>query len=328
MKISLKNYNFGFEELKALGHVVSGLSLGIDKNKVAALLLKPIPHNKKETMSFLGFSSYYRQQLKDFAILAKSLYRICDQQTVFEMTQERIKAYEKINKALTEAPLLLMPDWNIPFKLYIDACGDGLGAALHQVQIIDEKPTEGPVCYISRKIKSTEARYGTSQMECLCLVWALEKLHYYLDGSVFEVITDWNAVKSLLNMKTPNRHMLRWQIAIQEYRGNMTIAHKAGNIHKNADGLSRWALANTPEKPSYLPLEAEPQILIEGINITDIKTEFFEEVRESYKQDKDCHILTSLLDEDCKDTSLVNAMDEAWMNYYSEGRFHFCDGII
>ncbi|MBW0534518.1 hypothetical protein O181_074233 [Austropuccinia psidii MF-1] len=66
MKISLKKCNFGFEELKALGHIVSGLSLGIDKNKVAAVLLKPIPQNKKEMMSFLGFASYYRQHLKDF----------------------------------------------------------------------------------------------------------------------------------------------------------------------------------------------------------------------------------------------------------------------
>ncbi|MBW0525933.1 hypothetical protein O181_065648 [Austropuccinia psidii MF-1] len=195
MKISLKKCNFGFEELKALGHVVSGLSLGIDKNKVAAVLLEPIPQNKKEMISFLGFASYYRQHLKEFAILAKSLYRICDQQTVFEMTQERIKAYEKIKEALTEAPLLLMPEWNIPFKLYIDACGDGLGAALHQVQIIDDKPTEGPVCYISRQIKPTDATYGESQMECLCLVWGLEKLHCYLDGSVFEVIADFNAVQ-------------------------------------------------------------------------------------------------------------------------------------
>ncbi|MBW0562536.1 hypothetical protein O181_102251 [Austropuccinia psidii MF-1] len=83
------------------------------------------------------------------------------------MTQERIEAYEKIRKALTEAPLLLMPDWNIPFQLYIDACGDGLAAALHQVQIIYDKTTEQPVSYISRQIKPTEARYGASQMDCL-----------------------------------------------------------------------------------------------------------------------------------------------------------------
>ncbi|MBW0539285.1 hypothetical protein O181_079000 [Austropuccinia psidii MF-1] len=165
-------------------------------------------------------------------------------------------------------------------------------------------------------------------MECLCLVWALKKLHYYLVGSGFEVITNFNSVKSLLNMKTPNRHMLRWQIAIQEYGGNMTIFHKAGNIHKNSDGLSRWSLANTPDYPAYVPLESEPQIPIEGINITDIETEFFEEVRESYKQYKNCHILTSLLDKNCKDTSLVNQMDEVWKNSYFEGRFHLFDGII
>ncbi|MBW0514740.1 hypothetical protein O181_054455 [Austropuccinia psidii MF-1] len=252
MRVSLNKCNFGFEELKALGHVVSGLSSGIDKIKVAEVLLKPIPQNKKEMMSFLGFASYYRQHLKHFSILAKSLYTICDQQTVFEMTQERIKACEKMKKALTEAPLLPMPDWNIPSKLYIDACQDGLGAALHQVQIIDDKSTEGPVCYISRQIKPTEAIYDAIQMECLRLVWALEKLKYYFYGSAFEGISDCNAVKSLLNNKTPNRHMLRWQIAIQEYRTHMTIVHKEGNMYNNGDGLSRWALANTPDNPAYV----------------------------------------------------------------------------
>ncbi|MBW0510949.1 hypothetical protein O181_050664 [Austropuccinia psidii MF-1] len=244
------------------------------------------------------------------------------------MTQERIKAYENIRKALTEAPLLLMAYWSIPFNLYIDSYGDGLGAVLHQVKIIDDKPTEGPVCYISRQIKPTEARYGSSQMKLLCLVWALEKLNYYPDGSVFEVITDCNAVNSLLNMKTTNRHMLRWQIAIQEYRGNMTMVHKQQNINKNADRLSRCALTNTPNNQAYVPLEAEPQIPIEGINITDIGTELFEKVREPYKQDKNCHILTSLLDKDCKDTSLFNELDGVCKNSYSEGRFHFFDGII
>ncbi|MBW0511314.1 hypothetical protein O181_051029 [Austropuccinia psidii MF-1] len=165
-----------------------------------------------------------------------------------------------------------MPYWKLSFKMYIDACGEVLGAALHQVQIVNDKPYEGPIFFISRQIKPTEARYGASQMECLYLVWALEKLHYYLDGSGCEVITDCNAVKSLLKMKTPNRHMLRWQIAIQEYRGNMIIVHKAGNIHKNSDGLSRWALPNTPQNPAYIPTGAEPQIPIEGINITDVGT--------------------------------------------------------
>ncbi|MBW0564980.1 hypothetical protein O181_104695 [Austropuccinia psidii MF-1] len=172
------------------------------------------------------------------------------------MTVERVKAFESLRQALTTAPLLLMPEFKLPFNLYIDASGDGLGAALNQVQIINDKPVEGPICFISRQIKPAEARYGASQMGCLCLVWALEKLNYFLEGCVFKVITDFTAVKSLLNMKTTNRHMLRWQIAIQEYRGNMTIVHKDGSIHKNADGLSRWPLPNNIDNPAYVPGEA------------------------------------------------------------------------
>ncbi|MBW0582560.1 hypothetical protein O181_122275 [Austropuccinia psidii MF-1] len=92
----------------------------------------------------------------------------------------------------------------------------------------------------------------------------------------------------------------------------MTIVHKAGNIHKISDGLSRWALANTPDKSSHVLFEEEPQITIESINITDIGTKFFEEFIKSYKQGKNCCILTSLLDEDFKDTALVISLDEAW----------------
>ncbi|MBW0517359.1 hypothetical protein O181_057074 [Austropuccinia psidii MF-1] len=221
-----------------------------------------------------------------------------------------------------------MPDWKLPFKLYIDACGEGLGVPLHQAKIVNENLYEGPICFISRQIKPTEARYGASQMECFCLVWTMEKLHYYLYGSVFEVITDYNAVKSLLNMKAPNRPMFRWQIVIQEYRGNMTIVNKSGNIHKNGDGLSRWALPNTPDNPAYVPTGSKPQFPIKGINITDVETEFFEEVTDSYKLDKNFHILTSLLDKVCKDTALAISLDDIWKTFYENGRFHLFDGIF
>ncbi|MBW0529254.1 hypothetical protein O181_068969 [Austropuccinia psidii MF-1] len=113
-------------------------------------------------MSFLEFASYYRQHLRDFEIHARSLFTISDQQSVFEMTQESIQAYDKIKYALTNAPFLLIPYWNLSFKLYIYACGEGLGAALHQVQIVNDKPYEGPVFFISRQIKPTEARYRGS----------------------------------------------------------------------------------------------------------------------------------------------------------------------
>ncbi|MBW0548088.1 hypothetical protein O181_087803 [Austropuccinia psidii MF-1] len=114
------------------------------------------------------------------------------------------------------------------------------------------------------------------------------------------MITDCTTVKSLSNRKKPNRHMLRWQIAIQEYRGNMTIVHKDGNIQKNADGLRRWPLQNNIDDRAYVPEEASPQIPIEGISVTDLNTTFFEEVRNSYTKDKNCRILLQLLTKDCK----------------------------
>ncbi|MBW0475002.1 hypothetical protein O181_014717 [Austropuccinia psidii MF-1] len=78
----------------------------------------------------------------------------------------------------------------------------------------------------------------------------------------------------------------------------MTIVHKSGNIHKNADGLSRWALANKPANPAWV-LQEEHHI--KGICVTDIGTEFFNKVKESYNMDRSCHILCQLLMKDFKD---------------------------
>ncbi|MBW0507279.1 hypothetical protein O181_046994 [Austropuccinia psidii MF-1] len=143
---------------------------------------------------------------------------------------------KRIKHELANARVLILPDFELPFKLYIDAaCSQGLGAALHQRQIVDGEPREGVICYISKQLKYSEARYGATQTECLCLFWALERLHYYLEGAVFDVYTDCTALTSLLNMKTTNRHTLRWQIAIEEYRGNMTIIYEEGKSHINAD---------------------------------------------------------------------------------------------
>ncbi|MBW0492926.1 hypothetical protein O181_032641 [Austropuccinia psidii MF-1] len=155
--------------------------------------------------SFLGFASYYRKHIRKFAQITSSLYSLCSKDVVFEITKERRNAYERIKHELTNAPVLILPDFELPFKLYIDsACSQGLVAALHQRQIVDGDSREGVICYISRKLKDSEARYGATQTECLFLVWALEKLHYYLEGEVFEVFTDCTALKSLLNMKTTN----------------------------------------------------------------------------------------------------------------------------
>ncbi|MBW0477695.1 hypothetical protein O181_017410 [Austropuccinia psidii MF-1] len=119
-----------------------------------------MPQNKKEIQSFLGFEGYYRLHIEDFAYIARPLYRLCEKDTVFEMTFDREKAFESLKQALTTAPLLLMPDFKLPFELYIDSSGDGSGDALHQVEILNDKPVEGHICFISRQNKPTEARWS------------------------------------------------------------------------------------------------------------------------------------------------------------------------
>ncbi|MBW0582332.1 hypothetical protein O181_122047 [Austropuccinia psidii MF-1] len=121
--------------------------------------------------------------------------------------------------------------------------------------------------------------------------------------------------------------MLRWKIAIQEYRGNMTIVYKDGNIQRNVDGISRWPLQNKIDNPAYVPEEDSPQTPIEGISVTDMNTTFFIELRNSGTQDKNFSILFKLITKDCKGHSLIHTLYEVWKKSYDEGRFRLLDGI-
>ncbi|MBW0495883.1 hypothetical protein O181_035598 [Austropuccinia psidii MF-1] len=94
---------------------------------------------------------------------------------------------------------------------------------------------------------------------------------------------------------------------------------------KNADGLGRCALANTPENPEWVPQEYHH---IEGIYVADIGTEFSNKAKQSYKLDNKCHILCQLLMKDCKDPSLSYKLDEIWKKAFYEGIFHLLDGIL
>ncbi|MBW0502211.1 hypothetical protein O181_041926 [Austropuccinia psidii MF-1] len=139
--------HFRQQEYLALGHKVSGVSLPIDQKEVSAVLLRSVPKNIKEIQSFLGFSSYYRNHIRNAAHITSSLYKVCSNDLVFEITKERKGAYERIKHELTNALLLILPEIELPFKLYIDAaCSQGIGAALPQRQIVEGEPREGVIC--------------------------------------------------------------------------------------------------------------------------------------------------------------------------------------
>jgi putative transposase len=245
------------------------------------------------------------------------------------MTADRMRAYESLKLALTTAPLLFHPNPTRPFKLYVDACFEGIGAALHQVQVVNDKELEGSICFISIKLKESKKKYGASQLECLCLVWELEKLYYYLDGCNFDVITDCVALKLLIATKAPRIHMMRWQIALQEWRGSMTIVHRDGAAHKNADGLSRWAFPNDNSNPAAnLDLDTERDVPIMAISVSNLKDEFWDEVELSYESNANTACLLLILRSKVSRPDLVSTLVKIWKSHFEAGRFVLLDGLL
>ncbi|MBW0468930.1 hypothetical protein O181_008645 [Austropuccinia psidii MF-1] len=121
LKISLKKCNFGQKKLLALGHNFSDLILAMDQNKVEEVLKKTVPKNIKEMKYFLGFASYCRSQIKDFSHITSNACKLCSKNVAFELTKERRDAHERIRHQLTNATVLILPDFELPFKLYIDS---------------------------------------------------------------------------------------------------------------------------------------------------------------------------------------------------------------
>ena len=123
----------------------------------------------------------------------------------YEWTKAQDASFAAIKRALSKVVILYQPDFAISFVLYTDASDKGLSAYLYQS--VDN--TEKPIVFILRKLRPAETRYGASNLECLALVLALEKLHFYLDGARFTVITDCTAVRSLLTAKWTHRQLIR-----------------------------------------------------------------------------------------------------------------------
>lgn len=322
--MSLKKCNFAHAELRALGRRVSGLQIAVDPNKMAAVVHWERPKNIRQLQSFLGFINYHRAHLKDLAKLLRPLSQLLSKDVAWEWTEARENAFQAAKKALLDPAVLAIPNWDLPFKLYIDASFEGLGAELAQVQ----ENKERPIAFISRRLKPAEERYGATQLECLGLVWSLDKLYYYLDGAVFEVFTDCQAIKALITVKNPNRHMLRWQLAIQEHRGHMTIVHRPGVENKNADGLSRCALPNDSSNPAA-DLTDEVA-LVYAISMVEMNDEWFKQIRAGYEEDENLSRVLTAVKANTPDALQAARVDQPRqiLQELEQGRFFSLDDIL
>ena len=233
LKLSPKKCHLFQKSVTFLGHVVSGEGISTDPEKVRAVQDWPVPTAVGELRSFLGLCSYYRRYVRNFSTIARPLHRLTEKGSDFKWTQECSDAFNHLKNALITAPVLKYPSSTERFILDTDASNFGIGAVLSQVQDGEERV----VAYYSATLSKAERNYCVTRKELLAVVSAVKKFHHYLYGRPFLVRTDHGALRWLLNFKNPEGQLARWLEVLGVY--DLTIEHRSGVKHANADALSR-----------------------------------------------------------------------------------------
>ncbi|CAN6581013.1 unnamed protein product [Malus baccata var. baccata] len=216
-----------------LGHIISENGIEVDKSKIDLVRHLPSPTSVREVRSFLGHAGFYRRFIKDFSKIAQPLCRLLQKEVAFEFTKECMASFNQLKELLTTAPIIVPPDWSLPFELMCDASDYALGAVLGQRK--DKKPHV--IYYASRTLNDAQLNYSTTEKELLAVVFALDKFRSYLIGTKIIVFTDHAALKYLLTKKEAKPRLIRWMLLLQEF--DIEIRDKKGSENVVADHLSR-----------------------------------------------------------------------------------------
>ncbi|GJY15429.1 reverse transcriptase domain-containing protein [Tanacetum coccineum] len=163
-----------------------------------------------------------------------------------------------LKKKLTEAPILIAPDWDQPFELMCDASDYAIGAVLGQ-RI--EKHFR-PIHYASKTMTEAESNYTTTEKEMLAVVYAFEKFRSYLIMNKSIVYTDHSALKYLFNKKDAKARLLRWVLLLQEF--DFKVIDTKGAENYAADHLSRL---ENPYENVLDPKEINKNFPLETLNM-------------------------------------------------------------
>ncbi|GFX02139.1 retrovirus-related Pol polyprotein from transposon 297 [Trichonephila clavipes] len=210
--------------------------------KVQAVLEFPTPRTKTQIRAFLGIAGYYQKYINLFSVIAAPLTDALKgraKKGEIKWTTECENAFRELKGKLIDKPVLYAPNFEREFILQTDASNAGMGAVFTQ---LTEQGEEHPILYLSKKFSEVEKRYCTTEKECASIVFAIKRLHYYLDGNSFLVMTDHNPLVWLNRNVSSNPRLMRWALALQPY--NFRIVHRSGKSHKNADSLSRSVIDN------------------------------------------------------------------------------------
>nr|GFB91846.1 reverse transcriptase domain-containing protein [Tanacetum cinerariifolium] len=148
----------------------------VDKAKIEVISKLPHPTTVKGIRSFLEHAGFYRRFIKDFSKISRPMTHLLGKNSPFIFSNKCIQAFRTLKDKLTEAPILIAPNWDQPFELMCDASDYAVGAVLGQR--IDKHFR--PIHYASKMMNQAEANYTTTEKEILAVVYAFEKFHSYL----------------------------------------------------------------------------------------------------------------------------------------------------
>ncbi|KAK0585092.1 hypothetical protein LWI29_023341 [Acer saccharum] len=252
LTLSWEKSHFMVKSGIVLGHVISDKGIEVDRAKIEVNAKLPPPTSVKGVRSFLGHAGFYRRFIKDFSKISRPLCNLLTKDSTFVFNNECLHAFESLKDKLTSTPVIMPPDWSLPFELMCDASDYAVGAVLGQR--IDKVPHV--IYYTSRTLNDAQLNYSTTEKELLAVfsvVSALEKFRQYLIGSKVIVYSDHAALKYLLIKKEAKSRLLRWILLLQEF--DLEIRDKKGSENVVADHLSRLVEnENVEESTKLVPI--------------------------------------------------------------------------
>ena len=233
IKLKAQKCELCTKETTFLGRKVNKDGLSIGDEYIKTIENWEPPRNAKQVEQFLGFTNYHRTFIKDFSKMAAPLTEITGKK-MWKWKEEQQQSFEMLKQALQTTPVLALPNKDDQFILDTDASDKAIGAELLQVQNGQERV----IAYGSFTLSTAQRKYCTTRKELLAVVRFTQHFRHYLLGREFILRTDHNSLRWLMNFKEPQGQLARWLEVLSQY--HMTIKHRSGNKHTNADVLSRY----------------------------------------------------------------------------------------
>ncbi|GKC84294.1 putative nucleotidyltransferase, ribonuclease H [Tanacetum coccineum] len=161
--------HFMVKEGIVLGPKISGAGIEVDRAKIDVITKLPYPTNVKGVRSFLGHAGFYRRFIKDFSMISKPMTQLLMKDIKFDFSDDCKKAFNILKEKLTTAPIIISPDWNVPFELMCDASDFAVGAVLGQ-RIHGKFKS---IYYASKTLNNAQEHYTTTEKKLLAVVFLL-----------------------------------------------------------------------------------------------------------------------------------------------------------